>query len=276
MSNHDRIRRQQLVMQAEGYLELGMPQHGLDVLARWGDPDTRDFMTLLNANVPLDARETRFFYAFGGFSRREANSAGFYRRANDTRNWPEIYPLGFLPEIQPTVVDLSAAAGVRGAWNQWAWDLSGEYGHNTFDFTVGNSLNVSLGPTIPPNQTEFYAGSFVFDQWVGNLDITRPFSVGAIDRLNVAFGAEWRRENYQIIAGEPNSYLDGGHPNRFGGRAVPGAQVSVQDIRFDDPSGGVRDGTTDVAIGVAGMAPMLFSCGSSLTFATGSLPAPVI
>jgi len=40
VSNHDRIRRQQLVMQAEGYLELGMPQHGLDVLARWGDPDT--------------------------------------------------------------------------------------------------------------------------------------------------------------------------------------------------------------------------------------------
>ena len=30
--------------------------------------------------------------------------------------------------------------------------------------------------------------------------------------------------------------------------AVPGAEVSVQDIRFDDPSGGVRDGTTDVAI----------------------------
>src|SRR5918992_4011556 len=30
--------------------------------------------------------------------------------------------------------------------------------------------------------------------------------------------------------------------------AVPGAQVSVQDISFDDPTGGVRDGTTDVAI----------------------------
>ena len=30
--------------------------------------------------------------------------------------------------------------------------------------------------------------------------------------------------------------------------AVPGAEVSVHDIRFDDPSGGVRDGTTDVAI----------------------------
>ena len=29
---------------------------------------------------------------------------------------------------------------------------------------------------------------------------------------------------------------------------VPGAQVSVQDVRFDDPSGGVRDGDTDIAL----------------------------
>jgi len=37
VSSHDRIRRQQLVLQAEGYLELGMPRHALDVLARCGD-----------------------------------------------------------------------------------------------------------------------------------------------------------------------------------------------------------------------------------------------
>jgi tetratricopeptide (TPR) repeat protein len=40
VSSHDRIRRQQLVVQAEGYLELGMPRHALDVLARCGDPET--------------------------------------------------------------------------------------------------------------------------------------------------------------------------------------------------------------------------------------------
>ncbi len=39
MSSRDRIRRQQLMIQAEGYLELGMPSHALDVLARSGDPD---------------------------------------------------------------------------------------------------------------------------------------------------------------------------------------------------------------------------------------------
>ena len=40
MPSHDRIRRQQMVQQAEGYLELGMPRHALDVLARYGQSDS--------------------------------------------------------------------------------------------------------------------------------------------------------------------------------------------------------------------------------------------
>jgi tetratricopeptide (TPR) repeat protein len=42
VSPKQRIRRQQLVQQAEGYLELGMPQHALDVLARLDDWDLQD------------------------------------------------------------------------------------------------------------------------------------------------------------------------------------------------------------------------------------------
>jgi iron complex outermembrane recepter protein len=193
---------------------------------RWGDPDTRDLMTFVNANFPLNESSTRFLYAFGGFSRREANSAGFYRRGLDTRNWPQIYPLGFLPEIQPTVIDLSGTAGVRGAWNAWAWDVSGEYGYNSFDFTIGNSLNVSLGPTIPPNKTEFDAGSLALGQFVANADISRGFEVdGMAGRLNVALGTEVRREQYRINAGEPDSYENGGSPDRAGNVAPIGAQV---------------------------------------------------
>jgi len=193
---------------------------------RWGDPDTRDLMTVVNANVPLNTKQTRFLYAFGGFSHRDANSAGFYRRALDVRNWPEIYPLGFLPEIQPTVVDFSATTGVRGAWDQWAWDLSAEYGHNRFAFTIGNSLNVSLGPAIPPNKTLFDAGTLALGQMVANADLHRPFKLDALaGPLNVAFGAEVRREQYEITAGEPDSYRNGGVPNRAGGVAAIGAQV---------------------------------------------------
>ena len=145
---------------------------------------------------------------------------------HDVRNWPQIYPLGFLPEIQPTVIDSSAAAGVRGAWNQWAWDVSGEYGHNSFDFTIGNTLNVSLGPTIPPNKTVFDAGTLALGQLVANVDISRAFRFDALSGpLNVAFGAEVRREAYEITAGEPDSYGNGGVPNRAGGVAAIGAQV---------------------------------------------------
>jgi len=183
-------------------------------------------MSLVNANVPLNAAETRFFYAFGGFSRREANSAGFYRRGIDARNWPQIYPLGFLPEIQPTVVDIAATAGARGAWNQWAWDVSGEYGHNTFDFTIGNSLNVSLGPAIPPNKTVFDAGALGLGQFVANADVSRGFGLDAMSGpLNVAFGTEVRREQYEITAGEPDSYRGGEALDRAGAVAPIGAQV---------------------------------------------------
>jgi iron complex outermembrane recepter protein len=212
--------RDQVVTGDAGNNAVAQPNH------RWGDPDTRDLMTLLNFNAPLNDRQTRFFYAFGGISRREANSAGFYRRANDVRNWPQIYPLGFLPEIQPTVVDMSLAAGVRGAWNQWAWDLSGEYGHNSFDFTIGNTLNVSLGPTVPPNKTVFDAGALALGQMVANADISRAFNIDALSGpLSVAFGTELRREQYEITAGEPDSYGNGGVPNRSGGIAAIGAQV---------------------------------------------------
>lgn len=212
--------RDQIVGFDGGNNAVPQPNH------RWGDPDTRDLMTFVNANFPLNTTGTRFVYAFGGFSRREANSAGFYRRGIDARNWPQIYPLGFLPEIQPTVVDLSGTAGVRGAWNAWAWDVSGEYGYNSFDFAIGNSLNVSLGPTIPPNKTEFDAGSLALGQFVANADISRGFEVEPLSGpLNVAFGTEIRREQYKITSGEPDSYINGGSADRVGAVAPIGAQV---------------------------------------------------
>ncbi len=212
--------RDQIVAGDAGTTAVAEPNH------RWGDPDTRDFMTLLNASVPLNAKQTRFLYAFGGYSRREANSAGFYRRALDVRNWPQIYPLGFLPEIQPTVVDVSGSVGVRGAWNRWAYDVSGGYGHNSFDFTIGNTLNVSLGPTVPPNKTVFDAGALALGQAVANADLSRGFKLGGLSGpLNVAFGAEIRREQYAISEGEPDSYRNGGVPNRAGGIAAIGSQV---------------------------------------------------
>jgi iron complex outermembrane receptor protein len=191
----------------------------------WGDSDEQNVMTFANLNYPLGAAKT-FLYGFGGWSKRNGSHGGFYRRALDARNWPSIYPLGFLPTIEPEVVDGSGTLGVRGVRGAWVWDVSGQLGHNRFDFNVVDSLNTSLGPNVPPNQTSFYAGSLVFDQLLGNVDVSREVKLGALEKpVNVAFGAELRRETYRIEAGEPASYVDGGVRDQFGGRAPAGAQV---------------------------------------------------
>jgi len=191
---------------------------------RWGDPDTRDTLVFVNASVPLNASQSRFLYAFGGFSQREANSAGFFRRAIDARTWPQIYPSGFLPVIEPTVFDGSAAVGVHGAHGGWTYDFSGQFGRNSFLFSVGDSLNVSLGPSS--TKTAFDAGTLLLNQIAANADISRALRVkGFAGALNLAFGAEYRREHYEIHAGEPDSYRDGGAANQFGGPGAIGAQV---------------------------------------------------
>lgn len=191
----------------------------------WGDSEATDIMGFFNSQVPVNAVGNVFFYAFGGASRREGSHGGFFRRALEDRNWPSIYPDGFLPLIEPEVTDYSLATGMRGERGGWFWDLSADYGDNEFEFNVSDSLNVSLGPTIPPNQTSFDAGTLGLDQLVGNLDLSRGFDVGLAGPLNVAFGLELRREGYQITAGEPASYIDGGFPNQFGGKGAAGAQV---------------------------------------------------
>ncbi len=192
----------------------------------WGDAEERDILGFVNGSVPLNDDGSTNFYLFGGASRRDGIHGGNYRRALQAQNWPSIYPLGFLPLIEPKIVDYSGTAGVRGVLGgKWFWDLSAQYGHDRFDFNITHSLNTSLGPNIPPNQTEFYAGSLVFNQFIGNLDLTREFDVGLAGPLNVAFGAEFRNENYQELPGEVNSYIAGPSKDQFGGTAPAGAQV---------------------------------------------------
>ena len=191
---------------------------------RQGDADTRDFGAFLNLGKQLGA--TTELYGFAGWGRRAGNAAGFWRRPLDDRTVRAIYPDGFLPFIYSTIYDGSAVAGLKGDLAGWGWDLSAGYGRNSFRFDIKNTANVSLGAQSP---TEFYAGTLVFGQFTGNLDLVRGFNVGFASPLNVAVGAEFRADKYQIKEGEPDSYRDGGvriqgGPNN-GGIAPVGSQV---------------------------------------------------
>lgn len=212
--------RDQIVAGDAGHNAVPQPNH------HWGDSYARDLMAFANFNLPMSDDGKQIFYAFGGFGHRYGSHGGFYRRALDARNHKTIYPLGYLPLIQPRVADDSLTAGTRGELaSKWFYDVSAGYGRNKFDFYVDNSLNVSLGPTIPPNQTHFYAGTLADRLFTVNGDLSKRYDVGMAGPLNVALGVEYRREGYEINAGEPNSYIDGGKPDQFGNRAAAGAQV---------------------------------------------------
>lgn len=192
----------------------------------WGDSYERDLLSLANLNLPVTEDGKHIFYSFGSFDLRHGSHGGNYRRALDTTDWPQIYPLGFLPLIEPRILDYALNAGVRGELAKWFYDASAGYGRNKFNFYVRNSLNVSLGPNIPPNQTSFYAGSLGDRQYTANLDLSKPFNIGLAGPVNVAAGVEYRRDGYQVVAGEPASYIDGGSLNQFGSaRGTPGSQV---------------------------------------------------
>lgn len=186
----------------------------------FGDPDKRDKYLFFNTEVPL--REDLQFYAFGGASNRDTDGAGFFRRALDDRNNPNIHPDGFLPRIVTDIDDTSLALGLRGDYSAWDWDASFVYGKNDFAFHVRNSVNVSLGNQSP---TSAHSGDLIFEQKTVNLDLDRHFDVGWYSPVHVAVGFEYREDEYEIKAGEPASYQNGGALNQSGMPGVPGIQV---------------------------------------------------
>jgi iron complex outermembrane receptor protein len=209
----------------------------------WGDGASEDYLGFANLAIPLVPNRTAEVYAFGGYSFRNGTGNGFRRNGLDDRNWPAIYPLGFLPEFDSDSRDWSASGGVRGVGRGWTYDAGVTVGQNRFRYDIDNSLNVSLGPCLDipcapgldgqfgtaddpniPNQTSFFAGELRLGEVTATFDARR--SLGSARRpTTLALGGTYRRDTYRIIAGEPASYLQGGYPNQYGDAAPPGSQV---------------------------------------------------
>jgi iron complex outermembrane receptor protein len=212
----------------------------------WGDGLEKDVMTLANLRLPLTDARTSELYGFGSYSFRQGTGNGYRRYASSARNWPEIYPLGFLPEFHPDVTDYSAAGGFRAIASGWSVDLGASFGHNDFEYNLRNTINASLGPCLDPNapcapgpdstlgtgddpgipnQTSFFAGRLKREELSVGASAAKSIELGLRAPVNVAVGAAFRRESYQIVRGELASYIDGGHRGQDSSDAPGGSQV---------------------------------------------------
>lgn len=181
---------------------------------RYGDGESKDMNLFLNAGFEFS--ESAEFYTFGSYGVRDGNGAGFYRRSFDARNrdfsasttsFVPIYADGFLPLIASEIIDISAAAGLRGALGSWDYDLSVTYGSNLLNYKIENSVNTSIGATNSARR--FNAGGLRSGQTSINLDVRRDLDIGIGESVSFAMGGEYRDENYKIVAGELQSYING-------------------------------------------------------------------
>ncbi|WP_419861861.1 TonB-dependent receptor plug domain-containing protein [Candidatus Palauibacter sp.] len=190
-------------------------------LQRNGEPDYRGAAFMANAAVPVG--ESAEFYAFGGYSGREAVSDGLYRKADWVpRSVSYVYPDGFFPIEESDLMDKSAVAGLRGDMGAWSGDLSLGFGHGRFAFGAANSINPSYaaeflarnpgadGASIAANAgpSDTFSGGLNVRQWTLNADATRELEVGSTPAF-LAVGGAFRRDSYWMEAGDRASWACG-------------------------------------------------------------------
>ena len=200
----------------------------------YGSAGLDGFNFMVNSAIPVD--DNTEIYAFGGRNFRDTDAYAFSRDGfndGDNRAVPSLYPNGFTPRITSQITDASVSAGIKHKMaNGWNVDFNNTYGKNNFHYYIKGSNNASMQNASP---TDFDAGGHYLSQNTTGLDFTKYFEEVAAG-MNVAFGMEYRTENFGIFAGEVSSYAlydENGIPI-----TNPATQVVATDSNGDELPGG--------------------------------------
>ncbi|APG66220.1 TonB-dependent receptor [Tenacibaculum todarodis] len=171
-----------------------------------GQPEMKKGDIFVNAEMPLN--DNTKLYAFGGFNMRQGKSFALYRPpywVQDPHNLLHEAGTeyqGFQPTFETDIKDFLFTAGSKFKLGEFNADASASYGSNSVGYTIGNTLNPSLGANSP---TSFDAGAYAFSNIIGNFDVSRSFG-----DVSIGIGLEGRQEQFDVTAGQEESYIDGG------------------------------------------------------------------
>jgi iron complex outermembrane receptor protein len=183
---------------------------GFDFRKGFGEASMDSYNFSVNSVIPISKRTK--FYAFGGNNFRDTDAYAFTRNSGNANVVESFYPGGYTPRITSIVLDNSMTTGVTTETdNGWKIDISNTYGKNLFHYTIKGTMNPSLLMASP---TEFDAGGHSLAQNVSNFDFSKNYDT-VLGGMNLAFGAEFRTENFIVFAGQEASYTTydvNGHP----------------------------------------------------------------
>ncbi len=183
---------------------------GFDFRKGFGEASMDSYNFSVNSIIPISKRTK--FYAFGGNNFRDTDAYAFTRNSGNANVVESFYPGGYTPRITSIVLDNSMTTGVTTETdNGWKIDISNTYGKNLFHYTIKGTMNPSLLMASP---TEFDAGGHSLAQNVSNFDFSKNYDT-VLGGMNLAFGAEFRTENFIVFAGQEASYTTydvNGHP----------------------------------------------------------------
>jgi len=187
-----------------------------------GDAEYR--LNTFTYNSGYHVSDSLELYSFGTYGHKMGQAYENFRVPSRVSglNGVRPRPLGFSPKESITEDDYAVTGGASGVVNGWNYDVSTTYGKDTEAVNVLDSLNASLykdtstATTNGFSPSDFHAGDFIASQWTTTVDLSKEYDVGMASPLTVAFGAEYRKDTYEIKAG------DAGSTYKEGSQSYPG------------------------------------------------------
>jgi iron complex outermembrane receptor protein len=187
------------------------------------------------ANMELPVSDKTKVYAFAGKNYRDTDAYAFTRNSGGANVVEAVYPGGYTPRITSIILDNSITGGVKTTTDSgWKIDISNTYGKNLFHYTIKGTMNPSLLLASP---LEFDAGGHSLAQNTTNFDLSKNYDT-VLNGMNLAFGAEYRIEEYSIFAGQEGSYTT------YDINRLPITNPLTQSPPIDPISGDARPGSS--------------------------------
>ncbi|MCL1076814.1 TonB-dependent receptor [Parashewanella spongiae] len=219
----------------------------------FGAPESESYSLLASSGYDFDSGSE--LYSTFTLQNRKSVSGAFFREASDEALLiQEIYPDGFTPKINADIDDWSVLVGYKGELGEWGYNASVVTGKNSVSYNNTNTANATYLLDTP---TSFYGGKLVSGQDVVNLDFTRFYDVTFLESpIAFAFGAEYRRDHYEIQSGDVEAYTnrpsldENGNPifNEDGNPVYPTSRLFAQGSLFFSQASEVDESRNSKAI----------------------------